>query len=82
MCYTKVIHLYNTANRKLLNPYCPTLYPDYLYSCKCANFTPVYSTVKGGKMQEKRVGLSHGAKLNSLVFYVLILSCGLNTPPR
>ncbi len=33
-------------------------------------------------MQEKRVGLSHGAKLNSLIFFGLILLRGLNTPPR
>ena len=52
------------------------------FFCRCANFTPVYYAVKGGKMQEKRVGLSLGAKLNSLVFFGLILWRGLNTPPR
>lgn len=33
-------------------------------------------------MQEKRVGPSLGAKLNSLVFFVLILPCRFSIPPR
>ena len=33
-------------------------------------------------MQEKRVGLSLGAKLNSLVFFGLTLLRGLSIPPR
>lgn len=61
-----------------------TVYPDCLYSffVGARNFTPVYFAVKGGKMQEKRVGLSLGAKLNSLVFFVLIPLCRLSIPPR
>ena len=68
-------------------PYLQQLYDSLsrlsiFFFCRCANFTPVYYALKGGKMQEKRVGLSLGAKLNSLVFFVLILLCRLSIPLR